>query len=207
MKIDIKEYTRADFQTAQEVRWCPGCGDYTILATVQSFLADMGILYFVGLGDLRIGFSVRNFGTDMSPGGNPPAMADGYVATGEFQSFPAPTVGSFGAARTWQLSQKMSLLTTADFNHPSDFQESFRMGTELGMNKLLFLRAGYETSREEGGFAAGFGLKLERKQFLLRIDYAYSDMGTFGIIHHISVDLSPLAKRKPDDSWRRGRTR
>ncbi len=28
MNIDIKEYTRADFQTTQEVRWCPGCGDY-----------------------------------------------------------------------------------------------------------------------------------------------------------------------------------
>ncbi|HLU30356.1 MAG TPA: 2-oxoacid:ferredoxin oxidoreductase subunit beta, partial [Acidimicrobiia bacterium] len=25
-------HTRADFQTDQEVRWCPGCGDYTILA-------------------------------------------------------------------------------------------------------------------------------------------------------------------------------
>ena len=35
-------YTRADFQTDQEVRWCPGCGDYTILASVQQFLAGLG---------------------------------------------------------------------------------------------------------------------------------------------------------------------
>ena len=36
-------YTRSDFQSDQEVRWCPGCGDYTILASVQSFMAQMGV--------------------------------------------------------------------------------------------------------------------------------------------------------------------
>lgn len=36
-------YTRADFQTDQEVRWCPGCGDYTILASVQGFMAELGV--------------------------------------------------------------------------------------------------------------------------------------------------------------------
>ena len=36
-------YTRSDFQSDQEVRWCPGCGDYTVLASVQSFMTQMGI--------------------------------------------------------------------------------------------------------------------------------------------------------------------
>ena len=36
-------YTRADFQIDQEVRWSPGCGDYTILASVQTFMAEMGV--------------------------------------------------------------------------------------------------------------------------------------------------------------------
>ncbi len=36
-------YTRTDLQSDQEVRWCPGCGDYTILAAVQSFMAQMGV--------------------------------------------------------------------------------------------------------------------------------------------------------------------
>ncbi len=169
----------------------------------KAILVDLGILYFVGLGDMRIGFAVKNFGGDLQPGGTPPAMADGYVASTEFQKFPAPTVGTFGAAKTWQLARKVTVLTTADFNHPSDFKESFRMGTEFGINKILFLRMGYETSRQEGGFAAGFGLQMKRKQFLIRIDYAYSDNGSFGTLHQISVDLSPLFRRKADDAWRR----
>jgi len=161
----------------------------------KAFLADLGILYYVGVGDMRVGFTVRNFGGDIRPAGSPPAAPDGYVPAPEFQSFPAPTVGAFGAAKTWDLSPKLSLLTTADFNHPSDYSESFRMGGELAVRRQLFLRAGYETNRPEGGLAAGFGLQVERHQLLIRVDYAYSDMGSFGVIHHISVDLSPLWRR------------
>ena len=32
-----------DMKTDQEVRWCPGCGDYVILNAVQSFLPSLGI--------------------------------------------------------------------------------------------------------------------------------------------------------------------
>lgn len=161
----------------------------------KALLADLGILYLVGVGDLRIGFTVRNFGNDVSPSGTPPAAPDGYVPAPSFQSFPAPTVGAFGAAKSWDLGQRLALVTSADFNHPSDYSESFRLGTELAVRQQLFLRAGYETNRPEGGFAAGFGLQLERHQLRMRVDYAYSDMGSFGTVHHLSLDLSPLWHR------------
>src|SRR6476619_5803527 len=32
-----------DFKSDQEVRWCPGCGDYAILAALQSFLPQLGL--------------------------------------------------------------------------------------------------------------------------------------------------------------------
>ncbi|MGI9557957.1 MAG: hypothetical protein ACR2N5_08455, partial [Solirubrobacterales bacterium] len=35
--------TKKDFSSDQETRWCPGCGDYAILATVQAFLPELGI--------------------------------------------------------------------------------------------------------------------------------------------------------------------
>ncbi len=45
MGIDVKEPkpTRADFATDQTVRWCPGCGDYSILAQVQKVMPELGI--------------------------------------------------------------------------------------------------------------------------------------------------------------------
>ena len=37
------KYTTKDFQSDQEVRWCPGCGDYSILAQAQRIMPDIGI--------------------------------------------------------------------------------------------------------------------------------------------------------------------
>ena len=35
--------TAKEFSSDQEVRWCPGCGDYAVLKAVQSFLPDLGL--------------------------------------------------------------------------------------------------------------------------------------------------------------------
>jgi 2-oxoglutarate ferredoxin oxidoreductase subunit beta len=40
---DIPKYTRKDFVSDQVVRWCPGCGDYAILASIQKALPQVGI--------------------------------------------------------------------------------------------------------------------------------------------------------------------
>lgn len=37
------KYTSKDFQSDQDVRWCPGCGDYSILAQTQRVMPDLGI--------------------------------------------------------------------------------------------------------------------------------------------------------------------
>ena len=42
-KIPIEKYTAKDFQSDQDVRWCPGCGDYSILAQVQRIMPELNI--------------------------------------------------------------------------------------------------------------------------------------------------------------------
>jgi len=42
--IDTTKLTPADFTTDQEVRWCPGCGDYSILKAVRKTMAESGVL-------------------------------------------------------------------------------------------------------------------------------------------------------------------
>ena len=41
---DIQQLKAKDFKSDQEVRWCPGCGDYSIISGVQKTLADSGVL-------------------------------------------------------------------------------------------------------------------------------------------------------------------
>jgi 2-oxoglutarate ferredoxin oxidoreductase subunit beta len=43
MSATVTNLTKKDFATDQEVRWCPGCGDYAILAAVQSVFPELGI--------------------------------------------------------------------------------------------------------------------------------------------------------------------
>jgi 2-oxoglutarate/2-oxoacid ferredoxin oxidoreductase subunit beta len=40
--IELPQLTKKDFSSDREVRWCPGCGDYAILATIQGLLAEVG---------------------------------------------------------------------------------------------------------------------------------------------------------------------
>jgi 2-oxoglutarate ferredoxin oxidoreductase subunit beta len=78
------KYTRTDFQTDQEVRWCPGCGDYTILAAVQSFMADLGtpkeqIVFVSGIGcSSRFPYYMNTYGVH-SIHGRAPAIASGIA--------------------------------------------------------------------------------------------------------------------------------
>jgi 2-oxoglutarate ferredoxin oxidoreductase subunit beta len=42
--VEPARLTKKDFETDQDVRWCPGCGDYSILANVQKVMPELGIL-------------------------------------------------------------------------------------------------------------------------------------------------------------------
>ena len=43
MPLALEPLNRKDFTTDQEVRWCPGCGDYAVLAAFQGFMPELGI--------------------------------------------------------------------------------------------------------------------------------------------------------------------
>ena len=40
---DVPETTRKDWTSDQEVRWCPGCGDYSILTAVQLLMPELHV--------------------------------------------------------------------------------------------------------------------------------------------------------------------
>ena len=76
--------TRKDFTSDQEVRWCPGCGDYAILAAVQSFLPQLGIrrenvVFVSGIGcSSRFPYYLETYGMH-SIHGRAPAIATGLA--------------------------------------------------------------------------------------------------------------------------------
>jgi 2-oxoglutarate ferredoxin oxidoreductase subunit beta len=43
MAEPLPKPTKKDFESDQEVRWCPGCGDYSVLANVQRLMPELGV--------------------------------------------------------------------------------------------------------------------------------------------------------------------
>jgi 2-oxoglutarate ferredoxin oxidoreductase subunit beta len=76
--------TKKDFASDQETRWCPGCGDYAILATVQQFLPELGlpperIVFVAGIGCAgRFAYYMNTYGVH-GIHGRAPALATGLA--------------------------------------------------------------------------------------------------------------------------------
>jgi 2-oxoglutarate/2-oxoacid ferredoxin oxidoreductase subunit beta len=78
--------TAKDFKSDQEVRWCPGCGDYAILSAVQGFMPTLGIpreriVFISGIGcSSRFPYYLNTYGMH-SIHGRAPAIATGLATT------------------------------------------------------------------------------------------------------------------------------
>lgn len=82
MATAAKKYTFKDFESDQEVRWCPGCDDYVILRAMQKALPDMGVnkedvVFISGIGcSSRFPYYMDTFGMH-GIHGRAPAIATG----------------------------------------------------------------------------------------------------------------------------------
>jgi 2-oxoglutarate ferredoxin oxidoreductase subunit beta len=86
MSAPVATLSRKDFQSDQEVRWCPGCGDYAILAAVQGVLPELGIprerfVIVSGIGcSSRFPYYMNTYGFHTIHG-RAPAVATGLKTT------------------------------------------------------------------------------------------------------------------------------
>ena len=101
MSATLPVYKKKDFQSDQDVRWCPGCGDYAILSAVQSVFPELGVpkekfVVVSGIGcSSRFPYYMNTYGFH-SIHGRAPAIATGikiarpdlevWVATGDGDS-------------------------------------------------------------------------------------------------------------------------
>jgi 2-oxoglutarate ferredoxin oxidoreductase subunit beta len=80
-----EKLTRKDFVSDQEVRWCPGCGDYAILAQMQKIMPELGIpreqiVFVSGIGcSSRFPYYMNTYGVH-SIHGRAPTIATGLKA-------------------------------------------------------------------------------------------------------------------------------
>ena len=80
----VPETTRADWSSDQEVRWCPGCGDYSILTAMQLLMPELGVrrektVFISGIGcAARFPYYMNTYGVHTIHG-RAPAVATGLA--------------------------------------------------------------------------------------------------------------------------------
>lgn len=141
----------------------------------SNVLLDGGVLYYTGLGSLRIAASLQNFGT------NAKFIND---------EFKMPIVFKLGAAGEligdYQSDYRVTLITEA--SHPTDSNERLNVGTEISWNEILTFRAGYKFFYDEETFSIGMGVN-PKLNVPFNLDFAFADYGRLGKILRLSLQL------------------
>jgi hypothetical protein len=141
----------------------------------SNVLLDGGVLYYTGLGSLRIAASLQNFGT------NTKFIND---------EFKMPIVFKLGAAAeligSKESDYRITLITEA--SHPTDANERLNFGTEISWSEMVIFRGGYKFFYDEETYSLGIGIN-PKLSVPVNLDFAYADYGRLGKILRLSLQL------------------
>lgn len=137
--------TAKDLETDQEVRWCPGCGDYSILKQVQKVIPELGIkkediVFISGIGcSSRFPYYMNTYGMH-SIHGRAPAVVSGLKATNPDLS-------------VWMITGDGDALSIGGNHLIHMLRRNFDINMLLFNNQIYGLTKGqYSPTSEEGKF-------------------------------------------------------
>lgn len=137
---------------------------------------DFGIMYRIGIKDLKLGMTIQNLG--------------GKFTFDERES-KLPVNFKVGISFNAWKNERQNLAIAAEFQHPADNLERANVGLEYGLNRLFFVRTGYNINYDTDGLAFGCGAALPTgEKTKLQADYSGVDMGPLGLLHRMSLSVS-----------------
>ncbi len=165
---------------------------------IKTMLFDLGTYYTLGIGSLRIGVVITNFGSDVRPEGNIVTFDGSSINS--FQSFSPPTVFKVGLAFEPFRDDVQRVTTSFQLNHPNDNAENMRFGCEYAWNEWLMLRAGVKRTigepffgkdrKSADDYSFGIGVKTPLVITTAMFDYSYTNFNQLGAVHRISLNLT-----------------
>ncbi len=144
--------------------------------TAQSNTVDFGTIYDTGFRSIKIGMCISNAGSEMK-----------YIE----RDVKMPILFRVGMSMNLYQNGPHSVLSAAEFSHPPDNAERMNAGAEYAFQDFFFARGGYNFGYDSDGLAFGAGFKFPVSGAAVgRLDYAYTDWGTLGGLHRISMELN-----------------
>lgn len=158
----------------------------------STWAVDLGTFYQTGFRSLKLGMSIRNFGSELDFDEN----FDDYDGIGGFETDPEP-FRSYHMPLIFQVGVTYEFLTDDDTQaliigldgvHPNDTDERLNIGAEYNYENMLYARAGLYTDHDSARGFFGFGLNLLKfSQQEITFDYARADYGIIGFVNQFSI--------------------
>ncbi len=141
--------------------------------SVSNVVFDGGVLYYTGLGSLRIAASMQNFGTDAQYINDPFKMPTVFKLGIASEILPEPVAG-------------INLTGLVEAIHPNDSDEKINTGLEINYMDMVFLRGGYKFLYDEETYSFGIGVKGDF-EIPVAADFAFANYGRLGNVLRFTV--------------------
>lgn len=155
--------------------------------TTNAVLVDIGSIYYLGYGSVRIAVALCNFGSQMKPGGTYTSDVTGEERS--YDGFDPPTVFRYGVAFEPVETQHHRVTTSLELNQPSDNRQLAKLGMEWTWQRRLALRGGYNFNADALKLSAGAGIYASLGHVKSTIDYSYTDGGYLGGISRLGLGM------------------
>ena len=155
--------------------------------TTHAYLFDVGSIYYLGLGSVRIATSLSNFGSALRPSGTYLSPYDGSTAV--YDAFDPPLMFRYGVAFEPIENEGQRLTASFEVNQPADNEQLLKAGAEWLYRGTFALRGGYNFRADALKLSAGAGFTSDFSGMRGALDYAYTDGGFLGAVHRLSLGV------------------
>jgi hypothetical protein len=153
----------------------------------SSVLMDVGSIYYLGYGSVRIATSLCNFGSQLKPSGQYTSPVTGEVRS--YDGFDPPTMFRYGVAFEPIENARQKLTTSLEIDQPADNRQLLKLGLEWTWQSHLALRGGYNFNADQLKLSAGAGLYTSIGRTKTTVDYSFTDGGYLGGINRLALGL------------------
>lgn len=155
--------------------------------TTSAVLFDVGSIYYLGLGSVRIATSLSNFGSEFKPSGDYTSPYSGERRI--FDGYDPPMMFRYGVAFEPVENAHHRVTAAIEVNQPADNQQLLKAGGEWSWDRRFMLRTGYNFTADDLKLSAGAGFALDLSGTRGQLDYAYTDGGFLGAIHRVTLGV------------------
>ncbi|MBD3289204.1 PorV/PorQ family protein [candidate division KSB1 bacterium] len=162
--------------------------EYLAGLRMGGWMIDLGTFYWTGFKSLRFAVSLVNFGPDLKPGGSyMNRTREGGLTEEKYEAFSPPTTFRVGAAMDAYSTERYTITTSFQINHPVDNAENAVLGLDVGLLSMLHLRAGYRINYDDEKFTLGAGFDYNVIGTDVVLDYAFKDFDHLSSTHQFTL--------------------